>query len=262
MTVANPITDFNLRSPVRSPSSGLAADPLAQSPATLDLFDLGRRASAARDARHGARGSFVRGRQLLATGAWRGPRDAAEAYIEAADLPAVGGWAIAAAAGARLLVGAGEPASHRAAAIADQGRSLWRFSYRRDESPGDRRARISALRELLRDGLSLWGVMPTPDGEPEGLDTLCLVATLRLDLPEIPHVVLDVAALGPRLAQMALGFGGDELWAPIVAERALRLGGNANNPSITRKEAAVLIRGAGLSPRERTGAETYIEEPT
>jgi len=48
----------------------------------------------------------------------------------------------------------------------------------------------------------------------------------------------------------------------LLAERALRLGGNANNPALTRKEAAMLIRGASLVPRERTGAETYVEEPT
>src|SRR5206468_7516434 len=100
----------------------------------------------------------------------------------------------------------------------------------------------------------------TPEGEPQGLDTLHLIASLRLDLPEIPHVVLDVASLGPRLAQMSLGFGADELWAPIVSERALRLGGNANNPSMTRKEAVVLIRGAGLSARERLGPDVYSEE--
>ena len=45
---------------------------------------------------------------------------------------------------------------------------------------------------------------------------------------------------------MALGFGADELFAPIVSERALRLGDNARNPAMTRKEAAILIRGAGL----------------
>jgi len=38
---------------------------------------------------------------------------------------------------------------------------------------------------------------------------------------------------------------------PIVAERALRIGANANNPALTRKEAVTLIRGAGLTPCER-----------
>ena len=50
---------------------------------------------------------------------------------------------------------------------------------------------------------------------------------------------------------MALGFGADELFGPIVSERALRLGDNAGNPAMTRKEAATLIRGAGLTPFER-----------
>ena len=45
---------------------------------------------------------------------------------------------------------------------------------------------------------------------------------------------------------MSLGFGADELFGPILPERALRLGANAHNPVMTRKEAATLLRGAGL----------------
>ena len=236
--------------------------PRASSGATLDLFDLGRRASAARDQRWGRRATFVRSRQLLATGAWRGPRDATESYIERADLELLGrdGWAAAATAGVGLLVGGGELAAHEAAR-ATGARSLWRLAFSGGESTADRHHRVEELRTLVRGGLPLWGVMPTPEGEAEGIDTLHLVALLRLELPEIPHVVLDVAALGPRLAQMALGFGADELWAPIVSERALRLGGNANNPAMTRKEACVLIRGAGLSAFERTAPDEFREEP-
>lgn len=288
-----------------SPSTSIStATASSTSVVGADLFPLGRRAAAARDARLGARGSFVRSRQLLGDGSWRGPRDAAESWVDVADLaalsagaaegasrpPAPGaddhggsvtdhdgaaraddhdgaraaaGWAVAAAAGATLLVG-GEPlAAHRAANAAG-GRSLWRFRYRSGEAPAARQARLAALVTLARGpgaaGLSLWGVMPSPEGEPEGLDTLALVAALRLALPEVPHVVLDVAALGPRLAQMALGFGGDELWAPIVSERALRIGGNAGNPAMTRKEAAILLRGAGLAPRERLGPDLFSEE--
>jgi hypothetical protein len=240
-----------------SSALGLGAPPLSF--ASLDLFDLGRRAAGARDARLGARASFVRSRQLLPTGAWRGPRDASESYVEIADLATPGGWTAARAAGVTLLVGAGDVSAH--AAARDGGaRSLWRLPFRNGESAVERRARLDELRAMVQRGLPLWGVLPTPEGEAQGLDTLALVATLRLELPEIPHVVLDVAALGPRLAQMALGFGADELWAPIVSERALRLGGNANNPAMTRKEAAVLIRGAGLAAFERTGPDAFSEE--
>jgi len=248
-----------------TPDTARLATP-AVSGATIDLFDLGRRASAARDQRWGGhRATFVRSRQLMATGAWRGPRDATESYVEVSDLPALGGgdaeagWRAAREAGVALLVGAGDPALH-GRARADGARSLWRLGFRSGEPAAARRQRLDDLRGLLRAGLEPWGVMPTPEGEAEGIDTLHLFATVRLELPELPHLTLDVAALGPRLAQMALSFGADELWAPIVSERALRLGGNANNPAMTRKEACVLIRGASLAPFERTGPDEFREE--
>jgi hypothetical protein len=226
-----------------------------------DLHGLARRAIAARRAALGDRASFVRSRQLLATGAWRGPRDAAESYVEESDLPALGGWTAVRALGVDLLVGGRDPELHRAA-IAGGARSLWRLAFRSGEDRPVRAARVEGLSALVAGGLSLWGVLPTPDGgEAEGLDTLHLVATCRLALPGVPHVVADVAALGPRLAQMCLGFGADELFAPIVSERALRLGDNARNPSMTRKEAAILIRGAGLTPCERL-SELRLEEVT
>jgi 2-iminoacetate synthase ThiH len=120
---------------------------------------------------------------------------------------------------------------------------------------------VDRLRALAAAGLPLWGVIPTPDGEPYGLDTLRVTALCRLHLPGVPHVVAEVETLGPRLAQMCLGFGADELFAPIVGERALRLGDNANNPALTRKEAVTLIRGAGLTPTERL-ANDVLEEAT
>jgi len=46
-----------------------------------------------------------------------------------------------------------------------------------------------------------------------------------------------------------------------VPERALRLGANANNPALTRKEAATLLRGAGLVACERLG-DGSLEEVT
>ncbi len=225
-----------------------------------DLHGLARRAAAARRAAIGDRASFVRARQLLATGAWRGPRDAAESLVEEADLGAIGGWNVARAQGVDVLVGGRDAALH-AAAIADGARSIWRLYFRSGENRDARIARIEALRARVADGLAIWGVLPTPEdgSEPEGLDTLHLIATCRLALPAIPHVIADVPALGPRLAQMALGFGADELFAPIVSERALRLGDNARNPAMTRKEAAILIRGAGLLPCERHSDLGYEE---
>jgi hypothetical protein len=142
---------------------------------------------------------------------------------------------------------ASQAASLRAAG---ELRGLVRLRFRAGESEGDRLARVEELAAVIESGVAVDGVLPTPDGEPLGLDTLRFVALCRMHLP-VAHVVVDFARLGHRLAQMCLGFGADELFGPIVSERALRLGDNAGNPSMTRKEAATLIRGAGLQPFER-----------
>jgi hypothetical protein len=232
--------------------------PGAEALQALDLFALGRQASAARDARLGRRGSFVRVRQILATGGWRGPRDAAESYVEEADLGAIGGLEAARAAGIDLFVGSADAAAGRATAGTGL-RVLLRLPYRLGESDGERLDRLAAIDAA---GFEVWGVMPAPVGEPYGLDTLRLFALARLSLPRVPHLLADVGALGPRLAQMAFGFGADEIFAPIVAERALRLGANAHNPALTRREAATLIRGAGLAPCERFSDGTLVEVPS
>ena len=225
--------------------------------AAQDLFALGRQASASRDDRLGRRGSFVRARQLLTTGGWRGPRDAAEAYVEEADLAALGGLEAARDAGIDLLVGTADAPAARAAAAAGV-RVVLRFPYRLGESDSERLDRLGAIEA---GGFAVWAVMPAPVGEPYGLDTLRVFALCRLTLPNVPHLLADVGALGPRLAQMAFGFGADELFAPIVAERALRLGANAHNPALTRKEAVTLIRGAGLLVCERFSDGTLEEVP-
>jgi hypothetical protein len=222
-------------------------------PAPEDLFALARRAVAAREATLGRRGTFTASRRLLATGAWRGPRDAVLSYVEGADLAALGGWTAARDAGAAALVG--DAAALR---TAEGARLIARVPYRSGEAEPERLAR---LHDLAATGMPLWGVIPTPEGEPYGLDTLRFTALCRLHLPAVAHVVADVELLGPRLAQMCFGFGADELFAPIVGERALRLGDNANNPALTRKEAVTLIRGAGLIPAERL-ANDVVEEVT
>jgi hypothetical protein len=212
-----------------------------------DLFALGRRAAQACRRAHGGRGFFTRSRQLLGTGAWRGPRDAPEALVEEEDLAALGGLAAAQALGARTLLATSAGAAR--AALAAGMRVLWRLPFRAGEPEAERHARFQDLAALGQDA-AIDGVIPTPAGEPMGLDTLAVMVRCRLQLP-VAHVVADFVRLGHRLAQMSLGFGADELYGPIMPERALRLGANAHNPVMTRKEAAVLLRGAGLTPCER-----------
>src|SRR6185369_14025389 len=141
-------------------------------------FALGRAAAAAASAAHGGRGVYARSRQLLATGVWRGPRDAAESYVEEEDLAALGGLAPAEQAGARTVVATGAAVAR--AAHAAGLRVLWRLAYRGGEPAEVRAARFAEVRALLASGVALAGIVPTPDGEPMGLDTLRVVAACRL----------------------------------------------------------------------------------
>jgi hypothetical protein len=213
-----------------------------------DLFALGQRAARETHTRHEGRGFFSRTRQLLDSGTWKGPRDAAEAYVEETDLQALGGLAAAREAGARTLVASTVHGAREGAAAGL--RVIVRLPYRAGEPDSARILRITAISGLLTDGVAIDGLLPTPEREPMGLDTVRLYATCRLETA-VPHLLADFERLGHRLAQMSLGFGADELFGPILPERALRLGTNAHNPVLTRKEAAVLLRGAGLRPCER-----------
>jgi hypothetical protein len=230
----------------------------AANKAEADLFTLGRRAAAAARSAHAGRGVFARSRQLLGTGAWKGPRDAAESYVDEADLPALGGLAAARSTGARTLVASSAAAAREA--VSSGMRLVFRLPYRAGEPDAIRAARLGEIALLTSEGVTIDGLLPSPEGEPMGLDTLRIYATCRLEL-KVPHLLADFERLGHRLAQMALGFGADELFGPILPERALRLGNNAHNPVLTRKEAAILLRGAGLVPCERTGAGDLEEIP-
>jgi aminodeoxyfutalosine synthase len=86
-----------------------------------------------------------------------------------------------------------------------------------------------------------------------------LVARCRLVLVGVPHVLVDLDRVGPKLGQLALGFGADELCGPIAETRALRLGDNAGSRAITRAEAAQLLRGAGLRAFERVAGGSLEE---
>jgi hypothetical protein len=130
-------------------------------------------------------------------------------------------------------------------------RGLLRLSLPVDEPVQEQERRLAQLADQVRAGLVLDGVVPTPEEDCLGLATLLFVARCRLALAGVPHVLVDLDRLGPKLGQLALGFGADELCGPIVEKRALRLGDHAGSRAITRAEAAQLLRGAGLRAFER-----------
>ena len=233
-------------------STGVAV--MSQEP---DLFDLGRAAEAATRAATGGRGFFSCWRRLLPSGLWQGPASAASASVDEADLADLGGLAAAATAGANTFIATSLPMLTEATGRGLRG--LLRIFLSAEEPVERQERRLLALAQQVREGLVLDGVVPTPEDDCMGLATLMLVARCRLALVGGPHVLVDLDRVGPKLGQLALGVGADELCAPIVETRARRQGDNAGSRAITRAEAAQLLRGAGLRAFERMAGGSLEE---
>jgi aminodeoxyfutalosine synthase len=84
-----------------------------------------------------------------------------------------------------------------------------------------------------------------------GMDDLRTIAVSRLMLDNFPHIKAYWITLTPALAQIALGFGADDLDGTIVEERIIHGAGTPSETGMTRIQIEKLIRDAGRRPIER-----------
>jgi aminodeoxyfutalosine synthase len=84
-----------------------------------------------------------------------------------------------------------------------------------------------------------------------GLEDLRVMATSRLVLDNIPHLKAYWVMLSPKLAQVALSFGADDLDGTVVEETIYHMAGAETAQALTRSELERLVREAGFQPVER-----------
>jgi aminodeoxyfutalosine synthase len=84
-----------------------------------------------------------------------------------------------------------------------------------------------------------------------GLDDLKNIAVSRLMLDNIPHVKAYWIMMTPKIAQIALRFGADDLDGTVVEEKIYHDAGATTSQSLRRGELLRLIRAAGREPVER-----------
>jgi aminodeoxyfutalosine synthase len=84
-----------------------------------------------------------------------------------------------------------------------------------------------------------------------GLTDLKVIAVSRLLLDNFPHVKAYWVMIGPKVAQLALSWGADDLDGTIVDERITHAAGAKTKVGLTRKELVDLIVEAGREPVER-----------
>ncbi|MBI1941383.1 MAG: aminofutalosine synthase MqnE [Acidobacteria bacterium] len=87
--------------------------------------------------------------------------------------------------------------------------------------------------------------------ETTGFTDLKNVAVSRLLLDNFPHIKAYWIMLTPRVAQVALRFGADDLDGTVVEEKIYHDAGAATPQALTRREILRLIREAGHEPFER-----------
>jgi len=84
-----------------------------------------------------------------------------------------------------------------------------------------------------------------------GFQDLKNIAVPRLLLDNFDHIKAYWIQIGPRLAQIALHFGADDLDGTIIEETITHAAGAATEAGMTHQEIERLIRAAGRDPVER-----------
>src|SRR6516162_7795235 len=84
-----------------------------------------------------------------------------------------------------------------------------------------------------------------------GFDDIKAIAVARLMLDNIAHIKAYWVMMTPRIAQIALKFGADDLDGTIVEERIYHDAGATTVQGLRRAELLQLIRKAGRTPVER-----------
>jgi aminodeoxyfutalosine synthase len=85
---------------------------------------------------------------------------------------------------------------------------------------------------------------------PAGHDHLMTVAVSRLMLDNVPHIKAYWVMLTPRIAQVALDYGADDLSGTVVEEIIVHMAGARTPDELTVDELCRLIREAGRNPVE------------
>ncbi len=84
-----------------------------------------------------------------------------------------------------------------------------------------------------------------------GIEDLRNIAVARLILYNFPHIKAYWVMLGPKVAQIALSFGADDLDGTVMEEKITHMAGGETAQAISRSEIEHLIRQAGREPVER-----------
>ena len=127
-----------------------------------------------------------------------------------------------------------------------------------DEDRVDHLVRLRALQDETHGFVTYIPLAFHPDNtalqhisKTTGFADIKNIAVARLMLDNIPHIKAYWVMMPPRIAQIALRFGADDIDGTIVEERIYHDAGATTTQGLRRTELLQLIRKAGREPMER-----------
>jgi aminodeoxyfutalosine synthase len=94
-----------------------------------------------------------------------------------------------------------------------------------------------------------------------GTEDLRHLATSRLVLDNIAHIKAYWIMISPKLAQIALSFGADDIDGTVVEETIYHMAGAETDQHISRLELERIVREAGFDPVERDTLYQPVSRP-
>jgi FO synthase subunit 2 len=93
-----------------------------------------------------------------------------------------------------------------------------------------------------------------------GLDDLRMYALARLIFgKDLVNVQASWVKLGPKLAQVALHCGANDLGGTLMEERISKSAGSRSGECMSPEELRMIITDAGRTPRQRTTLYKYVD---
>ena len=127
-----------------------------------------------------------------------------------------------------------------------------------EEDRADHLVKLRALQDDTGGFVTFISLAFHPDNTPlqhiprtTGFLDIKNIAVARLMLDNIPHIKAYWIMLTPRIAQIALRFGADDIDGTVVEEKIYHDAGATTTQSLRRGELLALIRKAGREPIER-----------
>ena len=126
------------------------------------------------------------------------------------------------------------------------------------EDRADHLVKLRALQDETGGFVTFIPLAFHPDNTPlqhipktTGFADIKNIAVARLMLDNIPHIKAYWIMMTPRIAQIALRFGADDIDGTVVEEKIYHDAGATTSQSLRRGELLQLIRKAGRDPVER-----------